>query len=130
MAWVRARFVNYKKGCTRLAAQVIKFTHGRWFSPDTPASSTTKTGRHDIVESGIKHQKSSNQSINLNLFFTNCVKTFFLPEKIHILNVIFYAIVFRILDKHTRKSVIWKQKDKNWPSRCKQCNVYFFCLCT
>jgi len=26
------------------------FTHGRWFSPGTPASSTTKTGRHDIAE--------------------------------------------------------------------------------
>jgi hypothetical protein len=25
--------------------------HGRWFSPDTPASSTTKTGCHDIAES-------------------------------------------------------------------------------
>jgi hypothetical protein len=24
--------------------------HGRWFSPHTPASSTTKTGRHDIAE--------------------------------------------------------------------------------
>ena len=24
--------------------------HGWWFSPGTPASSTTKTGRHDIVE--------------------------------------------------------------------------------
>ena len=39
--------------------------HGRWFSPGTPASSTTKTGRHDIAEillSGVKHQKS-NQSI-------------------------------------------------------------------
>jgi hypothetical protein len=24
--------------------------HGRWFSPDTPASSTTKNGRHDIAE--------------------------------------------------------------------------------
>jgi hypothetical protein len=24
--------------------------HGRWFSPGTPASSTTKTGRHDITE--------------------------------------------------------------------------------
>jgi hypothetical protein len=23
---------------------------GRWFSPGTPASSTTKTGRHDLVE--------------------------------------------------------------------------------
>jgi hypothetical protein len=25
-------------------------THGRWFSPGTPASSTTKTGPHDIAE--------------------------------------------------------------------------------
>jgi hypothetical protein len=33
--------------------------HGRWFSP---ASSTTKTGRHDIAESGIKHNKSINQT--------------------------------------------------------------------
>jgi hypothetical protein len=24
--------------------------HGRWFSTGTPASSTTKTGRHDIAE--------------------------------------------------------------------------------
>jgi hypothetical protein len=24
--------------------------HGRWISPGTPASSTTKTGRHDIAE--------------------------------------------------------------------------------
>jgi hypothetical protein len=24
--------------------------HGRWFSPGTSASSTTKSGRHDIVE--------------------------------------------------------------------------------
>jgi hypothetical protein len=25
-------------------------SNGRWFSPGTPASSTTKTGRHDIAE--------------------------------------------------------------------------------
>jgi hypothetical protein len=24
--------------------------HGRWLSPGTPASSTTKTGRYDIAE--------------------------------------------------------------------------------
>jgi hypothetical protein len=39
---------------------------GRWFSPGTPASSTTKTGRHDIAEIllkvALKHQKI-NQSI-------------------------------------------------------------------
>jgi hypothetical protein len=35
--------------------------HGRWSSPGTPASSTTKTGRHDIAEillkMALKHQK-------------------------------------------------------------------------
>jgi hypothetical protein len=47
-------FVNYKKGCTRLAAASDNvyqlLAHGWWFSPGTPASSTTKTGRHDIAE--------------------------------------------------------------------------------
>jgi hypothetical protein len=44
-------FVSYKKGCTRLAVPSVKvyqlLAHGRWFSP---ASSNTKTGRHDIAE--------------------------------------------------------------------------------
>jgi hypothetical protein len=37
-------------------------SHGWWFSPGTPAFSTTKTGRHDIAEIllklALKHQKS------------------------------------------------------------------------
>ena len=61
-------FVNYKK-CTRLAPASDKayqlLAHGRWFS-GTPASSTTKTGRHDIVEIllkvALKHEKQSNQN--------------------------------------------------------------------
>jgi hypothetical protein len=60
-----------QKGCTRLAAASDKVyqlhAHGQWFSPGTPASSTTKTGRHDIAEIllklVLKHQKSINQSI-------------------------------------------------------------------
>jgi hypothetical protein len=47
-------FVIYKKGCTRLAAASDKayqlLVHGRLFSSCTPASSRTKTGRHDIAE--------------------------------------------------------------------------------
>jgi hypothetical protein len=43
--------------------------HGRWFSPGTPASSTTKTDHHDIAEILLKvvlstTNKSINQSIN------------------------------------------------------------------
>jgi hypothetical protein len=40
--------------------------HGRWFSPGTPGSSTTKTGRHDIAEIllkvALKTSKIKNQS--------------------------------------------------------------------
>jgi hypothetical protein len=62
-------FVNYKQGCTRLAAASDKvyqlLVHGRWFSSGTPASSSTKTGRHDIAEIllrvALKHQKSINK---------------------------------------------------------------------
>ena len=74
-AWVRARLCKLQKGCTRLAAASDKdyplLAHGRWFSPGTPASSTTKTGRHDIaailLKVALKHQKS-NQSLSVVLF--------------------------------------------------------------
>jgi hypothetical protein len=61
-------FVNYKRGCTRLAAASDKvyqlLAHGRWFSP---ASSTTKTCRHDIAEILLK-VALKNQSY-ISLFF-------------------------------------------------------------
>jgi hypothetical protein len=60
--WVRARLCKLQKGCTRLAAVNDKvyqlLAHGRRFSPDTPASSTTKTGRHDIAEILLKVRKT------------------------------------------------------------------------
>jgi hypothetical protein len=50
--------------------------HGRWFSPGTPASSTTKTGHHDIAEIllkvVLKHQKSN-----------QIIKCYKLNEKYH-----------------------------------------------
>ena len=68
-------FVNYKKGCSRLAAASDKvyqlLAHGRWFSLGTPASSTTKTGRHDIAEILLKvalNVKNQNQ-INHYIMF-------------------------------------------------------------
>jgi hypothetical protein len=52
--WVRTWLCKLQKGCIRLSATSDKvyqlLAHGRWFSPGTPASSTTKTGRHDITE--------------------------------------------------------------------------------
>ena len=51
---VKTGFVNYKEECTRHATASDKvyqlLAHGRWFSPGTPASSTSKTVRHDIAE--------------------------------------------------------------------------------
>ena len=67
-------FVNYKKGALDSQLQVIVYqllAHGRWFSPGTPASSTTKTGRHDIAEILLKvalktkNQIKSNQMNNV-----------------------------------------------------------------
>jgi hypothetical protein len=74
-----------QKGCTRLAAASDKvyqlLAHGRWFSPGTSASSTTKTGRHDIAEIllkvALKYQKSKIKSffLHIEFFISN---TFFL----------------------------------------------------
>jgi hypothetical protein len=76
-------FVNYKKGCIRLPVASDKFyqllAHGRWFSPGTPASSTTKTGHHDIAEIllkvALKHQKSPKNQVQINtkMFYANMI---------------------------------------------------------
>jgi hypothetical protein len=54
VAWVRARLCKLQKGSTRLTIASDKIyqllAHGRWFSSGTPASSTTKAGRHDTAE--------------------------------------------------------------------------------
>jgi hypothetical protein len=70
-----------QKGCTRLASDKVYqlLVHGRWFSPGTPASSTTKTGRHDIAEIllkvALKHQKSNQiEQILLNCSLFNLSK--------------------------------------------------------
>jgi hypothetical protein len=55
-------FVNYKKGALDSQPQVILLAHGRWFSPGTPTSSTTKIGRHDIAEILLKVALSTNKS--------------------------------------------------------------------
>jgi hypothetical protein len=39
-------------------------THGWWFSPGTPASSTTKIGLHDIAEKWLKVALNTKNQIN------------------------------------------------------------------
>jgi hypothetical protein len=64
----KAGQVSFKR-CTRLASDKVYqlLAHGRWFSPGTLASSTTKTGRHYMAEILLKvalnTKNQSNQSI-------------------------------------------------------------------
>jgi hypothetical protein len=86
-------FVSYKDGCTRLAAASDKayqlLVHGRWFSPGTLASSTTKTCRLDIAEILLKVAlstiKQTNKHINVRLLTINplqrWIKTSFVSIK-------------------------------------------------
>ena len=68
-AWVSARLYKLQKWCTRLAAASDKvyqlLAHGRWFSPGTPASSTTKSGHHDIAEILLKATLNTKNQPNL-----------------------------------------------------------------
>ena len=61
-AWVCAQLCKLQKRVhsTRSASDNVYqlLAHCGWFSPGTPASSTTKTGRHDIAESDVKHNHS------------------------------------------------------------------------
>jgi hypothetical protein len=72
--WCLTPLSAYKKGCTRLAATSDKvyqlLAHGQWFSL---ASSTTKTGRHDIAEILLKVVlNTKNQSILVNFITCGC----------------------------------------------------------
>jgi hypothetical protein len=42
--------------------------HCRWFSPVTPASSTTKTGRHDIAEILLKVSLNTKNQSNKSFY--------------------------------------------------------------
>jgi hypothetical protein len=64
-------------------------SHGRWFSPGTPASSTTKTGRQDIAEILLKvalstiNQIKSIKSTFLPINYISKLKRFILEYSIH-----------------------------------------------
>jgi hypothetical protein len=86
MAWVRSRLCELQKGCTRLAAPSDKayqlLAHGRWFYMGTPASSITKTGRHDIAEILLKvalntKNKIKSNEIDLRILITNLISSSF-----------------------------------------------------
>jgi hypothetical protein len=45
--------------------------HGRWYSPGTLASSTTKTGRHNIAEILLKVALNTKNQIKSIMLFEN-----------------------------------------------------------
>ena len=73
--WVRAWLCKLQKKCTRLAAASDKvyqlLAYGQWFSPGSPASSTTKTGRHDIAEILLKVALNTINRIKIVLIYNN-----------------------------------------------------------
>jgi hypothetical protein len=60
-AWVRARLCKLQKKSDKVY-QLLAY--GLWFSLCTPASSTTKTGRHDIAEILLKVALNTINQIN------------------------------------------------------------------
>jgi hypothetical protein len=65
--------------------------HGRWFSPDTPASSTTKNGRHEIAEIllkvALKPKIKINQSNQYDVPFVKSALNFtVLAQKLLLVN--------------------------------------------
>jgi hypothetical protein len=67
---------HLQKRCTRLAAASDKvyqlLAHDRWFSPGTPASSTTKSGRYDIAEILLEVALSTTSQIRSKVIASVC----------------------------------------------------------
>jgi hypothetical protein len=69
--------------------------HGRWFSPGTPASSTSKTSLHDIAEILLKMALNTKNQIKKSSLI--CLKTAVFYNH--------YNEIWRILCRITRKEV-------------------------
>ena len=68
---IAARLCKLQKRCTQLTAASDKvyqlLAQSRWFSPATPVSSTTKTGRHDTAEILLKVALNSKNQIKIRM---------------------------------------------------------------
>jgi hypothetical protein len=63
-------FVNYKKGCTWLDKVYQLLAHGRWFSPGTQTSSTTKTNLYIFFQMIIM---KATDDIIINVFWLKSI---------------------------------------------------------
>ena len=93
--------------------------HGRWFSPGTPASSTTKNWSPwyiwNIAESDVKHQKTKpNYNCRFNVFIS-CHKLTFIKGLINKIQTFFreFYYFFTWNFRKGRKFVIWTSTKKH-----------------
>ena len=83
--WVCARLCKLQKRVHSTDKVYQLFAHGRWFSPGTLASSTSKTGRHDIAEILLKvalntknhHHRHGSVQQHISFFQSNFNSVFF-----------------------------------------------------
>jgi hypothetical protein len=72
---VRVRLCKLQKWCTRITTASDKvyqlLAHGRRFSPGTPASFTTNTGRHDLAEILLKVALSTKKNESKSIIFVS-----------------------------------------------------------
>jgi hypothetical protein len=90
MAWVRTWLCKLQKGCSQLTIASDKayqlLAHGRWFSLGTPASSTTKTGHHDIAEILLRVALNTINQIKSNHIFICSLIIFLYCLMVQLLN--------------------------------------------
>jgi trehalose/maltose hydrolase-like predicted phosphorylase len=109
-------FVYYKQRCTRLAAASDKvyqlLVNGRWISLGTPASSTTKTGRHDVAEILLK--------MVLNTKYQNIVASDQLTTASLFLKAVIYVdCVYHTASQSIRVAIFHLRHCKLYPNRRK-----------
>ena len=107
-ACVRARLCKLQIRCTRLVAASDKvyqlLVHGGWFSPGTPASSTTKNGRNDIAEILLKVALST---INQVKSYPYIVQSMYRSQLSLELLLIMQVVVCSLLFTTHIKRVVW-----------------------
>jgi hypothetical protein len=68
---------------------------GQWFSPGTPASSTTKIGRHDIAEILLKVALNTKNAIQLVFFVLFFILLYNSLQRVTMwVNIVFHRVVF------------------------------------
>ena len=100
-------FVNYNSNRSASEQVYQLLVHGRWFSPGTLASPTTKTGRHDIAEIllkvALKHQKSNQIKSNKSLFSSEISNSQVQLDKIYYQNITPLSVFFQYNSSHQRR---------------------------